>query len=71
MKSKIFRYLGFGFVGVFALVGFGLTAGYFAVKFHLTNDPGVVDRNDRYFQEIQDRYDQAAKSATSTIDYSE
>jgi hypothetical protein len=71
MKSKIFRYLGFGFVGVFALVGFGLTAGYFAVKLHLTNDPGVVDRNDRYFQEIQDRYDQAAKSATSTIDYSE
>ena len=71
MKSKIFRYLVFCFVGIFALIGFALTAGYFAVKFHLTNDPGVVDRNDRYFQEIQDKYGQTAKNETSAIDYSE
>jgi len=71
MKSKIFRYLVFCFVGIFALIGFALTAGYLAVKFHLTNDPGVVDQNDRYFQEIQDKYGQTAKNETSTIDYSE
>ena len=71
MKSKVFRYLAFSFVGIFAFIGFGLTAGYFAVKFHFTDDPGVVDRNDRYFQEIQNRYGHSSENETSTIDYSE
>ena len=60
MKNSVFRkilkYLVFGFAGIFALIGLGLTVGFFAVKFHLTNDPGVVDLNDRYFQEIKDKY---------------
>jgi hypothetical protein len=42
---------------MFSIIGFGLTAAYFAVKLHLTNDPGVVDVNDRYFQEIKSRYE--------------
>lgn len=71
MKSKIVRYLVFSFIGIFALIGFGLTAGYFAVKFHLTNDPGMVDRNDRYFQEIKDKYGRASENQTSTAEYSE
>ena len=71
IKSKIFRYLALSFFGIFALIGFGLTAGYLAVKFHLTNDPGVVDKNDRYFQEIQDKYGHNSENETSTIDYSE
>lgn len=71
MKSKIFRHLAFGVFGVFALIGFGLTAGYFAVKFHLTDDPGVVDRNDRYFQEIKDKYGRSSENQTSSVDYSE
>ncbi len=36
----------------FALIGFGLTSAFFAIKLHLTNDPGSVDVNDRYFQDI-------------------
>jgi len=40
----------------FAAYGFILTAAYFAVKLHLTDDPGVVDKNDRYFQEMAEKY---------------
>jgi len=55
-SHKILRYLLFGVVGFFALTGLVLTMGFFAVKFHLTDDPGVVDINDRYFQDIKDKY---------------
>lgn len=37
--TKIFTYL----VYLFAIVGFVLTAGYFAVKFGLTNESGLID----------------------------
>ncbi|MEI8204592.1 MAG: hypothetical protein WCH34_16345 [Bacteroidota bacterium] len=37
---------------LFALIGFGLTSAFFAIKLHLTNDPGTVDVNDRYFQDM-------------------
>lgn len=33
----------------FALIGLGLTSGFFAVKFHLTDSLGTIDLNDRYF----------------------
>lgn len=65
------RYLSLGLVGLFALVGFVLTSAYFAVKFHLTDDPGVVDVNDRYFQEIRDKYGKTSEQKADSIDYSE
>jgi len=34
-----------------ALIGFILTAGFFAVKFHLTDSLGQIDFNDRYFSQ--------------------
>jgi len=68
---KILKYLGFGFAGIFALIGLGLTVGYFAVKFHLTDDPGVVDLNDRYFQEIKDKYGHGSGEDSSKINLSE
>jgi len=75
MKSSVFRkvlkYLGFGFAGIFALIGLGLTVGFFAVKFHMTNDPGVVDLNDRYFQEIKDKYGRGTDGDNSKVDLSE
>lgn len=37
---------------IYALVGFGLTSVFFAIKLHLTDDPGNVDVNDRYFQNL-------------------
>ena len=75
MKSSVFRkilkYLGLGFAGIFALIGFGLTVGFFAVKFHMTNDPGVVDLNDRYFQEIKDKYGRGTDGGDSKVNLSE
>jgi hypothetical protein len=75
MKKKgfrqILRYLGFGFVGVFALIGLGLTAAFFAVKFHMTDDPGAVDLNDRYFQEIKGKYGRKSADDSSGVSFSE
>lgn len=68
---KILKHLGFGFAGFFALIGLVLTIAFFAVKFHMTNDPGVVDLNDRYFQEIKDKYGQDSDKDTSKINLSE
>lgn len=45
-KVLLFR----SFVYGFAIIGFGLCSAWLAVKLKLTNDPGGVDVNDRYFQ---------------------
>jgi hypothetical protein len=75
MKNSVFRkilkYLGFGFAGIFALIGLALTIAFFAVKFHLTNDPGVVDLNDRYFQEIKDKYGKGTDKDIAAVNFSE
>ena len=70
-SRKISRFLLVGIVGFFALIGLVLTMAFFAVKFHLTNDPGVVDLNDRYFQDIKDKYGRSSDNATVQIDFSE
>ena len=70
-SHKILRYLLFGFVGIFGIIGFVLTMAFFAVKFHLTNDPGVVDRNDRYFQEIKDKYSSTHDVDSAKVNFSE
>jgi len=68
---KILKVLGFGFVGIFALIGLVLTMAFFAVKFHLTNDPGVVDLNDRYFQEIKEKYGKGSENDSSQVNFDE
>jgi hypothetical protein len=55
-SRKALKYLLYGLTILFALIGFFLTTAFFAVKLHLTNDPGAVDYNDRYFKEISDKY---------------
>lgn len=40
----------------FALVGFFLTAAYFAIYFRFTDQKGAVDKNSRYLADINDRY---------------
>lgn len=70
-SHKILRYLLFGFVGLFAVIGLVLTMAFFAVKFHMTNDPGVVDLNDRYFQDIKDKYGRSSDKDTVKINFSE
>ncbi len=46
-NHKITRTVGAAIVIAFALFGFVLTVGFFAVKFGLTNVPGAIDLNDR------------------------
>ncbi|OIP02006.1 MAG: hypothetical protein AUJ98_02830 [Bacteroidetes bacterium CG2_30_33_31] len=50
--KKVFKVSIYTFVIVFALLGFGLTSAYLAIKFHLTDDPGAVDYNDRLYKEL-------------------
>ena len=64
---NILRYLGVGFIISFALIGFFLTTAFFAIKFHVTDDPGAVDYNDRYFQEIKNKYGKSNSSDTSHV----
>jgi hypothetical protein len=70
-SHKTLKVLLVGFVGFFALIGLVLTMAYFAVKFHLTDDPGVVDLNDRYFQEIKDKYGRTSDKDAAKINFSE
>lgn len=71
VSHKILRYLLIGSVGFFALTGLGLTSAFLAVKFHLTDDPGVVDLNDRYFQDIKDKYGRSPSEDDAVVDFSE
>ena len=68
---KILNVLGFGLAGIFTLIGLVLTMAFFAVKFHLTDDPGVVDLNDRYFQEIKDKYGRGMDEDHTAVNFSE
>jgi hypothetical protein len=37
----------------------------------MTNDPGVVDMNDRYFQEIKEKYGRGSTKEEAPVDYNE
>lgn len=43
----------------FSLYGLFLTVAYFAIKFEWTKDKGMIDVNNRYFQEMSDKYNQS------------
>lgn len=53
--KKVFKVLIYTFVIIFAIIGLGLTSAYFAIKFHITDDPGSVDYNDRLYKELADK----------------
>jgi len=52
MTRNFLRHFGRLLVYVFALIGFILVGGFFALRFGWFNTPGVVDLNDRYFKEV-------------------
>jgi hypothetical protein len=60
-QSKWFRYPFWTIVFCFAAIGFFLSASYVAIKFRLTDEKGSVDANNRYFQGMGDKYNQAYK----------
>ncbi|NVO02401.1 MAG: hypothetical protein HXX09_06820 [Bacteroidetes bacterium] len=53
--KKVAKISGIVIVIIYALIGFFLTSAFFAIKLHITNDPGAVDFNDRYFQEVSQK----------------
>ena len=64
---NLFKYFGVSFLVVFAIIGFMLTSVFFAIKLHVTDDPGGVDYNDRYFQEIKDKYGKSETLDSSKV----
>ena len=70
-SKKIGKIAIYSMVCIFALIGFSLTGAYLAVKLHLTNDPGQEDYNDRYFQEISNKYGNKTKTDTLQADKEE
>jgi hypothetical protein len=58
MKSKWVKIPFYFFLFVFAGIGLFLTLSYAAIQFGWTKDAGIVDANNRYFQEMQNKYDQ-------------
>ena len=66
-KKKIAKIILQIIIILFAIIGFGLTGAYMAVKFHITDDPGGVDYNDRYFQEINNLKETKTKQSSDSL----
>jgi hypothetical protein len=60
-QSKWFRFPFWTLVFSFAAIGFFLSASFVAIKFRLTDEKGSVDANNRYFEGMEDKYNQAYK----------
>ncbi len=71
IRSKWVRIPFYTFLFAFAFIGFFLTASYIAIKFRLTDESGSVDSNNRYFNEIKDKYNQSFKKDTTRVEYNE
>lgn len=56
---------------MFALVGLFLTGSYLAIKMKWTNESGIIDSNNRYFLEMQGKYDQSFQKVETKVDYNE
>lgn len=62
MFKKILRITLYTVIVIFAIIGFGLTASYLAIKLHWTDDPGAVDYNDRFYGELAAKNKNDAKA---------
>jgi hypothetical protein len=69
--QKVFKFGVRTLVIIFAIIGFFLTTAFFAIKLHFTNDPGVVDLNNRYFQELKDEYGKGTDQKNIEFDQEE
>ncbi len=68
-RSKWFKIPFFTFMTIFALIGAGLVGIQVAHYFNLTNDPGKIDVNDRYFYSIKDKYNQDFRQKKDTTNF--
>lgn len=55
------------FLYAFAAIGLFLTVSYLAIRMGLTKESGSIDANNRYFQEMHDKYDQDFKIDSTTM----
>lgn len=67
IRSKWFRIPFFSVTFGFALIGAFLTFAYLAIRFQWTNDEGLVDANNRYFQEMADKYNQSFELDSAAV----
>jgi hypothetical protein len=61
-KSKWFKIPFFSLLTLFALIGAFFTFSFLAIQLRLTDESGGVDINNRYFDEIKDKYNQSFQS---------
>ncbi|MNK02220.1 hypothetical protein D3C87_200400 [compost metagenome] len=66
-KSKWFKIPFYTLTFAFAAIGFFLTVSYMAIQMGWTKEGGIVDSNNRYFQEMQDKYNQDFKVDSVTM----
>ena len=66
-KSKWFKIPFYTLTFAFAAIGFFLTVSYAAIRMGWTKEGGMVDANNRYFQEMQDKYNQDFKVDSATM----
>ncbi|MEY4602926.1 MAG: hypothetical protein RIT43_218 [Bacteroidota bacterium] len=71
LSSRWFKIPFYTFLVGFALIGFFLTVSYMAIQFRWTNESGIVDANNRYFSEMQDKYNQSFRKVKHTINYND
>lgn len=67
LRNKWFKIPYYTLLYAFAIAGFFLIGSYVAIQLGLTKESGVVDANNRYFQEMQDKYNQDFKVDSATM----
>lgn len=65
-KSRWFKIPFYTIFTALALIGAFFTLSFLAIHFRLTDEEGGVDVNNRYFNEIKDKYNQSFQSAKDT-----
>jgi len=66
-KNKWFRIPYTILLYAFSIYGFFLTVSYFAMKYEWTKDEGMIDSNNRYFQNMDSKYNQSYKLDSISI----
>ncbi len=54
-NNKVVRKIFWCLVIIYAIFGFILSTAYIAIKLNLTNDPGSIDNNNRYFEMVYNK----------------
>lgn len=65
IKNKWIKYSILAAIGFFTLAGIFFIGTFVAIKFKITNETGSFDSNNRYFQDIHDKYNQGFKEILS------